>query len=109
MKNRKWLLGLASLLTALVVFVSINAFTTHEKKPAKLDTPLYWYEFNPSNNEIGTLLNPDGKVTKDVAMSTLTACPDNSGDICIRGYNTDDQEGNFDSSTPAIDHRVLRQ
>lgn len=106
--KKSWKLTLASVLTALILFIGFNSFSTKEQKP-QTETPYYWYEFDPGTSTVGALLTTGTKITKTAAMSTLTACPDGSGTICIRGYDNEDEEDNVDTNPPGIDDAVQRQ
>ncbi|WP_437921475.1 hypothetical protein [Sphingobacterium sp. LRF_L2] len=75
----------------------------------KAEPALYWYEVDLVNNELGPQKN-SSPLTKSQAMSnpSITSCNDAASTICLRGYETEQNEGDPFTAAPTSDHRINR-
>lgn len=74
---RKYLLGII----AIVMAISLSAFTNAKLQPSENQESLYWFEYNPTTEETGLYLNYG--VRSDF---TAGSCHVDIGLDCRRGY-----------------------
>jgi hypothetical protein len=77
---KKYLLGLFAIMLA----ITLNAFTTVEKKSEKNLNDLHWYKTNTAGTVLQSYL---GEIPRE-EIEGLTDCNDLDEDFCARGYVT---------------------
>lgn len=93
---KKYVTGLFSIALALVLF----SFTSREVKPSKaMSTPYFWYDYNPSTDQLGALLNPNSSI-KIEKSAVNTDCQNDGVEDCVRAYDENTRANEMNPPTP---------
>jgi len=89
-----------------LVLASIEKADKHvEVQPS--EPALFWYEVNLADNELGEQKNTSPLTKSQVlAMPSITSCDDTSSEICLRGYESEQNEGDPFIAPPTEEHRI---
>jgi hypothetical protein len=97
------LVGISSGL--LLSFGTVSeAIEVEQTEPA-----LYWYEVDLVNNELGAQKNTSPLTKSQVMSSSLTQCNDTAPEICLRGFETEQNEGDPFTAPPTDEHRINKE
>ncbi|HUC81383.1 MAG TPA: MauE/DoxX family redox-associated membrane protein [Flavisolibacter sp.] len=98
---KKYLLGVF----AVILAVSLSAFTTSKPVQKPVGPVLYWYHVSGTQT-VGSKIN-SSQIDKDGAMSTLTDCDDQATEFCLYG-SSNPNLSNFDFGQNPPEEQIIR-
>lgn len=105
---RKNAMVLAALAVAAGSF-TVMSFGTGQQVTvsSSVEPALFWYEVDLDNNELGAQKNST-PLTKSQVMASpaITDCNDSADEICLRGYETEQNEGDQFTAPPAEEYAI---
>lgn len=109
--NLKSITAIVAVALASIGLVLGSLSKTEEQVEAKAVEPaLFWYEVNLADNELGEQKNTSPLTKSQVlAMPSITSCNDASSEICLRGYEAEQNEGDQFTTPPTDDHRINKE